>query len=238
MPRVTVPRTSIRRLTFAKRGPAPRWPTCGRHAGVAQPRRWRPGRSARLCSPSMSQAIWRPRTRPCRLTVRSGHRAHPVALPPSRSPATPKRSTSRTTQPASEHTAHGGVATIGHSPGRRPARVRTRWWNCLSMAAISSKDVGVVEFKIVQDRRARPVVDEFRALVEEGGVVLVRLDHEEGRCPSGAPRRRKVHAAPRRSGYPGARPAASRIQASMAEVVVLPCVPATASTHLSLRTFS
>ena len=41
------------------------------------------------------------------------------------------------------------------------------------------KDVGVVEFEIVEDRRARPVVDELRALVEERRVVLVGLDHEE-----------------------------------------------------------
>ncbi len=41
------------------------------------------------------------------------------------------------------------------------------------------KDVGVVEFEVVEDRRARPVVDEFRALVEERRVVLVGLDHEE-----------------------------------------------------------
>ena len=41
------------------------------------------------------------------------------------------------------------------------------------------KDVGVVVLEIVDDRRARPVVHELRALVEEGGVVLVGLDHEE-----------------------------------------------------------
>ena len=43
------------------------------------------------------------------------------------------------------------------------------------------KDVGVVELEIVEDRRARPVMHELRALVAEGGVVLVGLDHEEGR---------------------------------------------------------
>ena len=41
------------------------------------------------------------------------------------------------------------------------------------------EDVGVVEFKIVEDRHPRPVVDEFAAFVEERGVVLVGLHHEQ-----------------------------------------------------------
>ena len=49
------------------------------------------------------------------------------------------------------------------------------------------KDVGMVVFEIVQDRRARTVVHEFRALVEERGVVFVGLDHEERAV--GQPRR-------------------------------------------------
>jgi hypothetical protein len=40
------------------------------------------------------------------------------------------------------------------------------------------EDVRVVELEIVQDRGARTVMDELAALVEEGGVVLVGLDHE------------------------------------------------------------
>ncbi len=43
------------------------------------------------------------------------------------------------------------------------------------------EDIRVVEFQVVQDRRARAVMDELRALVEEGAVVLVGLDHEERR---------------------------------------------------------
>jgi hypothetical protein len=42
------------------------------------------------------------------------------------------------------------------------------------------KDVGVVELQVVQDGRARAVVDELAALVEEGGVVLVGFDDETG----------------------------------------------------------
>jgi hypothetical protein len=40
------------------------------------------------------------------------------------------------------------------------------------------EDVGVVELQVVQDGRARAVVDELAALVEEGGVVFVGFDHE------------------------------------------------------------
>ena len=42
------------------------------------------------------------------------------------------------------------------------------------------EDVGVVELEVVEHRRARAVVHELAALVEEGGVVFVRLD-DEGR---------------------------------------------------------
>ena len=42
------------------------------------------------------------------------------------------------------------------------------------------EDVGVVEFQVVQDGRARAVVDELAPLVEEGGVVLVGFDDEKG----------------------------------------------------------
>ena len=53
------------------------------------------------------------------------------------------------------------------------------------------EDVGVVELEVVEDRGARPVVDELAALVEEGGVVLVGLDHERRAWRRrGAPRRR------------------------------------------------
>jgi hypothetical protein len=40
----------------------------------------------------------------------------------------------------------------------------------------------VVEFQVVENQRARAVVDELGALVEEGGVVLVRFHHEERRA--------------------------------------------------------
>jgi hypothetical protein len=41
------------------------------------------------------------------------------------------------------------------------------------------KDVGVVVLQVVEHGGARPVMHELGALVEEGGVVFVRLDDEE-----------------------------------------------------------
>ena len=42
------------------------------------------------------------------------------------------------------------------------------------------KDVGVIELEVVEQRRAGTVVHEFAALVEEGGVVFVGFDDEQG----------------------------------------------------------
>ena len=63
------------------------------------------------------------------------------------------------------------------------------------------KDVGVVELEVVEDRRARPVLDELRALVEERRVVLVGLDHEK-RAVAVPRGNAEVDAARRRSGSP------------------------------------
>ncbi len=41
------------------------------------------------------------------------------------------------------------------------------------------KDIRMVEFKVIQDQRARAVVDKFRTLVEKGAVIFIRLDNEE-----------------------------------------------------------
>ena len=40
------------------------------------------------------------------------------------------------------------------------------------------KNVGVIEFQIIQHGDLRPVVDKFRTLVEKSRVVLICLDHE------------------------------------------------------------
>ena len=40
-------------------------------------------------------------------------------------------------------------------------------------------DVSVIVLEIIEDQRARSVMDKFRALVEERRIVFIRLDHEE-----------------------------------------------------------
>ena len=52
---------------------------------------------------------------------------------------------------------------------------------CLDRGKIA-ENVSVIEFKVVQDDGARTVMDEFRALVAESGVVFVGFDHEERRA--------------------------------------------------------
>ena len=118
--------------------------------------------------------------------------------------AAPKRSTSLHAPRASTRASAVVAAVDDDAPVA--GTVRTRWWNCVSIAARSAKDVGVVELEVVEDRRARPVVDELRALVEERRVVLVGLDHEERAVASAAPTRRSRRGTPPIR-KPGSRPA-------------------------------
>jgi hypothetical protein len=115
---------------------------------------------------------------------------------------------------------------------RRSARNRARCAADDETGAGSPPDrenVGVVKFQIVQNQRARPVMDELGALVEKCRVVFIRFHHEEWRCaPSRADWPKLAGIPPIRK--PGSNPAHSRIQASRLLVVVLPCVPATAIT--------
>ena len=86
-----------------------------------------------------------------------------------------------------------------------PGTVRSNWWNCQMIASTSAIDIGVVELDVVDDQRARPVVDELGALVEERRVVLVGLDDEILRAAE--PRRdAEIGSARRRSGSPGSSP--------------------------------
>src|SRR3954470_20692125 len=63
------------------------------------------------------------------------------------------------------------------------------------------EDVSMIELEIVENRGPWPVVDEFRALVEEGGVVLVRLDDKPpGRGKSGGDGKVLGHAADQEAG--------------------------------------
>lgn len=41
------------------------------------------------------------------------------------------------------------------------------------------KDVRVIELKVIENQRTRAVMHKFRTLIEEGAVVLIRLNHEE-----------------------------------------------------------
>ena len=100
------------------------------------------------------------------------------------------------------------------------------------------KNVGVVEFQIVQNGGTRTVMYEFGAFVEKGGVVFVGFDNKKRRFAVRVLARRLRQAGgnaevsgtpPMRK--PGASPAYSKTHASMDAVVVLPCVPATPSTQ-------
>ena len=78
-------------------------------------------------------------------------------------------------------------------------------------------DVGVIELEVVEDQRARAVVDELGALVEERRVVFIGLDDEILSCPPKPRTDRKVsgHAADQESRDRGRRargstPACSR----------------------------
>ncbi len=127
---------------------------------------------------------------------------------------------------APEDARERGVRAVRHDQARARQRAHEVMKLRLDRRQVG-KDVDVVELEVGQDRGARAVVHELRALVEERGVVLVGLDHEEVRA---GPRRALEIARDAADQEPGRRPACSRIQASIAVVVVLPCVPATAST--------
>ena len=76
-------------------------------------------------------------------------------------------------------------------------------------------------------------MQELRALVEEGGVVLVALDDELGPWPSRQDWRKFSGTPPIRN--EGSRPASASTCASSEEVVVLPWVPATTTEWRSVR---
>ncbi|KAF0279212.1 hypothetical protein BA897_00415 [Spiribacter roseus] len=44
------------------------------------------------------------------------------------------------------------------------------------------EDVGVIKLQVVQDQGSRAKMHELRALIEEGGVVFIRLDDKERRA--------------------------------------------------------
>ena len=193
-------------------------------------RRSRRARSRGCARPASGQRD-RGRRRACQSTsnVPSVVRATRLA---SRS-AAPKRSTG-VQQPRASTRFERCVGAVGDDQRRSAARCARSGGTGVSIAARSGKMSAWSNSRLFRIAVARPVVDELRALVEERGVVLVGLDDEER-----AARRARADT-PKSSGTPpmrkpGSRPACSRIQASIDAVVVLPCVPATASTQLAVR---
>ena len=153
-----------------------------------------------LCSPSSchsTRAIFSPPRSTSKACGSPRARSMPGCsfLPPKR--CTPLQ------QPIDEHALQRLVAGVDDQPAARRHGAHQVMELALDRREVV-EDVGVVELEVVEDRGARPVVDELAALVEEGGVVLVGLDHERRRPGRrGAPRRRS-RAARRRPGSPGA----------------------------------
>ena len=106
----------------------------------------------------------------------------------------------------------GPASAAGWMMSPLPGTVRTRWWNWRWIWARSSKMSAWSNSRLFRISGARPVVDELGALVEEGGVVLVRLDHEEGgRAQAGRDPEVQRHAADQEARVePGVRPAPRR----------------------------
>ena len=79
---------------------------------------------------------------------------------------------------ARKHAAEARLAAVDDQPSFRRHGANQMMELRLDRREVG-KDVGVIELEIVEDRGARTIVDEFRPLVEECGVVLVAFDHEE-----------------------------------------------------------
>ncbi|MNO97135.1 hypothetical protein D3C76_888320 [compost metagenome] len=80
------------------------------------------------------------------------------------------------------HLAHGGEVVVGLGE-QYPAIARHGAHQVVELTLDGGEireDVRVVELQVVHHQGARVVVDELGALVEEGAVILVRFDDEEG----------------------------------------------------------
>ena len=144
----------------------------------------------RLCRPSCGRSGGQ-RTMPCGAPA-EGHRA--VAVDP---PIGRRRAVGRDELGAGEALDFGPRAArqhaiearrLGvHDEAPRPGHGADEVMELGLDGGHVREDVGVVVFEVVEDRGARPVVHELRALVEERRVVFVGLDHEERAV--GQPRR-------------------------------------------------
>ncbi len=110
-------------------------------------------------------------------------------------------------QPLMQHALEAFFQPVGHHPARSGHGAQQVVELAFDRTQVF-KNVGVVELQIVQHQGARPVVDEFAALVEKSGVVFVGLD-DERRAGAQAGRNTKVdrHAADQKT-----RLQASRLQ--------------------------
>ncbi len=78
----------------------------------------------------------------------------------------------------SEYPLQRDVLPINHDPSCPWDRTHEMVKLALNRCKIGEY-VSMIELQIVQNRGPRPVVDEFGALVKEGGVVFVRLDDKK-----------------------------------------------------------
>ena len=116
-------------------------------------------------------------------------------------------------RPAFEHALERGIVSGGHDAPLAGYRAHQVMELGLDGGQVG-EDVGVVVFEVVQDGRARPVVHELGALVEEGRVVFVGLD-DEGR-------RKKVRRPPGRPRAGGA-PLGGSKRAARSVGALIPC---------------
>lgn len=86
----------------------------------------------------------------------------------------------------------------------------------------------MIVFEVIQNDRAGTIVHKLAALIKESRVIFIGFDHEKLRLGQ-ASRMSEIlrNTADQKLGF---NPQSSKIQASIELVVVLPCVPATAST--------
>ena len=192
---------SSRRLHAAKRASAARpcatgTPTWRAAASAASAFSW-------LWRPSCAERAACPAARRPAESRRPRRSSSPGPVPGTS--ARPKRSTSLQQPRASTR------ATLASPPLATMRPVRRHHAHEMMELRLDRReigeDVGVIVFEIVEDRGARPVVDELRALVEERRVVLVGLDDEE-RAVGEARRHAESPAARRRSGIPAPGPRA------------------------------
>ena len=97
-------------------------------------------------------------------------------------PQAPVRTFAPSVAPDRQRRTRDHLGNVGVLVRRRPQAIRRQPVHQAPEGALHVRevpvDVGVVELDAREHRGSRPVVEELRALVEEGGVVLVALDDD------------------------------------------------------------